>query len=157
MIRSVGFTALLSIVFALSTPGVRAQGAMGSEADKAAIKQAVATWEDAWNRHDARATAMCYAEDGDFYNLTGVNSHGWKELEDHYNTIFTTFLRSAHRTDTVKGIRFLTPDMASVDIDFQVTSTPDGPPVAHPRGWLTWIMTKHDGKWLITIYHEAAF
>ena len=56
----------------------------------------------------ARHGGMRYVEDGDYSSTTGIPSHGWKELEDHYNEIFTTFLKDAHRTDTVKSIRFLT-------------------------------------------------
>jgi uncharacterized protein (TIGR02246 family) len=130
-----------------------AQMPSSMDADSVAIKQCVAAWEDAWNRHDAHATAMAYVEDGDF------SSHGWKELEEHYNSIFTTFLKDAHRTDTVKSIRFLTPDIASVDIDWQMTGakTRDGQNAPNRKGLLNWVVTKHNGRWAITIYHESAF
>jgi uncharacterized protein (TIGR02246 family) len=136
-----------------------AQTPSNMEADSAAIKQCVAAWEDAWNRHDAHATAMRYVEDGDFSSTTGIPSHGWKELEEHYNSIFTTFLKDAHRTDIVKSIRFLTPEIASVDIDWQMTGakTRDGQDVPIRKGLLTWIVSKHSGQWVITIYHESAF
>ncbi len=136
-----------------------AQMSSSQEGDSAAIKQCVASWDEAWNRHDAHATAMAYVEDGDFSNTTGVPSHGWKELEAHYNEIFTTFLKDAHRTDTVRSIRFLAPDVASVDIDWQMTGakTRDGKDIPVRKGLLTWIVTKHSGEWKITIYHETAF
>jgi uncharacterized protein (TIGR02246 family) len=136
-----------------------AQMPSNMDTDSAAIKQCVAAWEDAWNRHDAHATAMRYVEDGDFSSTTGIPSHGWKELEDHYNSIFTTFLKDAHRSDVVKSIRFLTPEIASVDIDWQMTGakTRDGQDVPIRKGLLTWIVTKHNGPWMITIYHESAF
>jgi len=133
---------------------------MGSSMDAdAAIKQCVAAWSDAWNRHDAHATAMKYVEDGDFTNTTGIPSHGWKALEDHYNEIFTTFLKDAHRTDTVRSIRVLNPDTASVDIDWQMTGakTRDGKDVPIRKGLLTWIVTKQNGEWKIEVYHETAF
>ena len=99
-----------------------------ASADSAAIKQSVAAFTDAWNRHDPHAVAMRYVEDGDFSSTQGNASHGWKELEEHYVSIFGTFLKAAHRVDTVKSIRFLTPTMASVDIDWQMTGAkaPDG-------------------------------
>ncbi len=131
-----------------------------TDSDSAAIKQCVAAWEDAWNRHDAHATATAYVEDGDFSSTTGIPSHGWKALEAHYNEIFTTFLKDAHRTDTVKSIRFLTPGIASVDIDWQMTGarTRDGKDAPNRKGLLTWVVTKQpNGQWMITIYHESAF
>lgn len=136
-----------------------AQMASHSEGDEVGVKQCVAAWEDAWNRHDAHATAMAYVEDGDFSSTTGVPSHGWKDLEAHYNEIFTTFLKDAHRTDTVRSVRFLGPDIASVDIDWQMTGarTRDGKDAPNRKGLLTWIVTKHNGEWKITIYHESVF
>jgi uncharacterized protein (TIGR02246 family) len=128
-----------------------AQMASGSDADSAGIKQ---------NRHDAHATAMAYVEDGDFSSTTGVPSHGWKELDAHYNEIFTTFLKDAHRTDAVRSIRFLGPGVASVDIDWQMTGarTRDGKDAPNRKGLLTWIVSKQrDGQWKITIYHESVF
>ncbi len=154
-------TALAVILFiSLLAAASWAQMPSKMDGDSAAIKQCVAAWEDAWNHHDAHATAMRYVEDGDFSSTTGIPSHGWKALEDHYNEIFTTFLKDAHRTDTVKSIRFLTPEIASVDIDWQMTGakTRDGQDAPNRKGLLTWIVTKqHNGQWMITIYHESAF
>jgi uncharacterized protein (TIGR02246 family) len=153
------FVLVAFLLFSLTPTISRAQKPPNSDQDSAAIKQAVAAWEDAWNRHDAHATAMRYAEDGDFSSTTAVDSHGWKELEEHYNSIFTTFLKNAQRKDTVRSIRFLTPDIASVDIDWQMTGakTRDGQDVPTRKGLLTWIVTRHGADWLITIYHESAF
>lgn len=149
----------ISLCLVFSSALVWAQMPAKMDADSAAIKQCVAAWEDAWNRHDAHATAMAYVEDGEFSSTTGVPSHGWKDLEAHYNEIFTTFLKDAHRTDTVRSIRFLTPEIASVDIDWQMSGarTRDGKDAPNRKGLLTWIVTKHNGQWMITIYHESVF
>jgi uncharacterized protein (TIGR02246 family) len=150
----------VSIFLAFSSALAWAQMPSKMDADSAAIKQCVAAWEDAWNRHDAHATAAAYVEDGEFSSTTGVPSHGSKELEAHYNEIFTTFLKDAHRTDTVRSIRFLTLEIASVDIDWQMTGakTRDGKDAPNRKGLLTWVVTKQrNGQWMITIYHESAF
>src|SRR6266567_3683142 len=130
-----------------------------ADVDSAAIKQSVAAFSDAWNRHDAHAVAMRYVEDGDFSSTQGIPSHGWKELEEHYVSIFGTFLKNAHRTDMVRSIRFLTPAIASVDIDWQMTGakTPDGADAPPRKGLLNWVMTKQNGEWMITVYHESLF
>ena len=146
--------ALLFLTF--SAAGSRAQMAANHDADTAAIKQSVASFADTWNSHVAHAVAMRYVEDGDFSSVKAEASHGRKELEDHYNTIFTTFLKNAHTTDTVRSIRFLAPDLASVDIDWLV-SDPAAPGGVLRKGLLTWIMSKRNGQWMIVIYHEQAF
>jgi uncharacterized protein (TIGR02246 family) len=144
------------LLFTFCAAGSRAQMASNRDADSAAIKQCVATFADAWNSHDAHAVAMRYVEDGDFSSVKGEASHGRKELEDHYNTIFSTFLKNARTTDTLRSIRFLAPDIASVDIDWLVTD-PAAPGGVLRKGLLTWIVTKRSGQWMITIYHESAF
>ena len=147
------------LVLPLCAAASWAQKQMGTEADKAAIKKSVAAWSGAWNRHDALATAMRYEADGDFSSMTAVDSHGRKELEEHYKTIFSGFLKNAQRKDTVRSIRFLTPDIASVDVDFEVTGAlaPDGSVAPVRKGLLTLILTKRDGDWPITIYHEQSW
>jgi uncharacterized protein (TIGR02246 family) len=145
---------LLFLTF--SAASSRAQMASNRDADTSAIRQCVAAFAESWNTHDAHAVAMHYLEDGDFTSIKGEASHGRKELEDHYTTVFGTFLKNAHTTDTVKSIRFLGPDTASVDIDWLVTE-PNAPGGVLRKGLLNWIVTKRDGQWMIMIYHETAF
>jgi uncharacterized protein (TIGR02246 family) len=147
-------TVLLFLTF--SAAGSRAQTVANRDADSAAIKQTVAAFADTWNSHDAHAVAMRYVEDGDFASVNGEPSHGRKELEDHYHTIFTTFLKNAQTTDTVRSIRFLAPDLASVDIDWLVKE-PSAPGGILRKGLLTWILSKRNGQWMIVIYHEQSF
>lgn len=137
-------------------PGSRAQMAANRDADSAAIKQSVASFVDTWNSHDAHGVALRYVEDGDFSSVKGEPSHGRKELEEHYNTIFSTFLKNARTTDTVRSIRFLAPDIASVDLDWLVNE-PSAPGGVLRKGLLTWIMSKRNGQWMIVIYHEQSF
>lgn len=144
------------VVLAFSGGGAQAQMAAGHDADTAAIKQFVAGFADTWNSHDARGVAAHYVEDGDFTSIKGEPSHGRKELEDHYTTIFSTFLKNAHTTDTVKTIRFLGPDLASVDLDWLVNE-PSAPGGVLRKGLLTWVLTKRNGQWMILVYHEFAF
>ena len=91
-----------------------------------------------------------------FFERESEPSHGRKELEDHYTTIFTTFLKNAHTTDTVRSIRFLAPDLANVDIDWLVTE-PSAPGGVLRKGLLTWVVSKRNGQWMIVIYHEQSF
>lgn len=152
------YRAALAIFLLLVVPATNthAQMAANRDADTAAVKQAVAAFHDTWNSHDAHGVAMHYVEDGDFSSVKGEPSHGRKELEEHYNTIFSTFLKNAHTTDTVRSIRFLSADLASVDIDWLVTD-PNAPGGVLRKGLLTWVMSKRNDQWMITIYHEQAF
>jgi uncharacterized protein (TIGR02246 family) len=145
---------LLFLTF--SAASSRAQMASDRGEDTAGIKQCVAAFADTWNSHDAHGVAMRYVEDGDFSSVKGEPSHGRKELEEHYATIFSTFLKNAHTTDTVRSIRYLAPNLASVDIDWLVTD-PAAPGGVLRKGLLTWVVSKRNGQWMIVVYHEQSF
>jgi ketosteroid isomerase-like protein len=72
----------LLISFALAISWAQKQSS--ADADSVAIKQVVAPWSDAFNRHDSRAVAMLFSEDGDFTNPQGLHRHGRQEIEDRF-------------------------------------------------------------------------
>ena len=149
-----------SILLLASLPFTISQAkAAQSDADQAAVKQAIADWIEAFNRHDARATTMAYSEDADLTNMLEVNYHGRKEIEQLFQTIFATRLKNAHRTAVVKRIRFLTPTVAAVDCDWEMTgvTTNDGSAAPARKGYLVLTMTQENGRWLITLFHEPEY
>ena len=153
-----GVARILALMVLVGACGaaLRAQAPANRDSDAAAIRQFVAGFQDTWNSHDARGVAAHYVEDGDFSSVKGEPSHGRKELEQHYTTIFSTFLKNAHTTDTVRSIRFLGPDLASVDLDWLVNE-PSAPGGVLRKGLLSWIVTRRGGEWKIVVYHEQAF
>jgi uncharacterized protein (TIGR02246 family) len=153
LLKTILAASLFLVFFAADS---RAQISSNRDADSASIKQFVANFADTWNSHDARGVATHYVEDGDFSSVKGEPSHGRKELEDHYNMIFTTFLKNAHTTDTVRSIRFLGPDLANVDIDWLVNE-PSAPGGVLRKGLLTWVVARRNGEWKILVYHEQAW
>ena len=139
---------------------VRAQTQVeGSEADSQAIKQVFAEWYESFSRHDAHAAAMTFAEDADFTNMAGAHNHGRKEIEGHLARLFAGNLKDARRTDVVKNIRFVTPAIAEADADTVITGTkaPDGTEVAPRKGLMVTTMTKQNGRWYISVFHEVEF
>jgi len=62
-----------------------------------------------------------------------------------------------HRDATLRGMRFLRPDVATVDSDYVTTSVvgANGASVPSPKGLYDWIVTKQDGHWLIAVWHES--
>jgi uncharacterized protein (TIGR02246 family) len=131
----------------------------GTEADAQAIRQVFAEWYEAFSRHDARAASMAFAEDADFTNMAGAHDRGRKEIETHLARIFAGNLKAAKRTDMVKSIRFFSPELAEVDADTVITGTlradgSEGPP---RKGLMVTTMTKRNGRWLISVFHEVEF
>lgn len=155
--RVAAFTFLL---FSAALARVPVQASPGqSGADVAAIKEVVAGYSDAFNRHDAAATANLFAEDADFTNLRGVYRHGRKEIEQTFVTLYAGVLKNARRTDTVKNVRFLTPEIAVMDDLWKIegSTAPDGSANPGRKGLFDWVLTKVNGRWVITAFHEAEF
>jgi uncharacterized protein (TIGR02246 family) len=149
-----------ALLFFMAFPMARAQeGDKGSEADVAAIKQVFADFYGAFSQQDAHATAMTFAEDGDFTNMFGIHVHGREAIEKRFETLFRGTLRGTNRTDTVRNIHFYAPNVAFVDADTVITGTkePDGSAGSVRKGLMIAVMTKQDGRWYIGNFHEAEY
>jgi uncharacterized protein (TIGR02246 family) len=153
------FAALaLLLVFAIPPAGAQAP-ANPSAAGSAAIQQVITDFDESFTRHDAHAIAMTFVEDGDLTNMYGVLTHGRKAIEDRFTTLFAGILRSARRSDTLRSIRFFTPQIAFLDADTLITGakSADGSDIPPRKGLLIAVLTKQDGRWLISSFHEAEF
>ena len=130
-----------------------------TDADAASIKQVFADFYESFSRHDAHAAAMTFAEDADFTNMRGVHSHGREEIEKWLASLFRGNLGEAHRTDIVRTIRFYNPQLAAVDADTVITGTKaaDGSEMPPRKGLMIVVITKQNGRWLISDFHEAEF
>jgi len=151
--------AMALLLFAL-VPAIRAQdSSKATNADSAAIKQTFTDFYESFSRHDAHATAMTFAEDADFTNMRGIHRHGRAEIEEWFANLFKGNLKSSNRTDIVRSIRFFTPQTATVDADTVITGTKtaDGSEVPPRKGLMIATLTKQNGRWLISVFHEAEF
>ena len=130
-----------------------------ADADSASIKQVFTDFYEGFSRHDAHAAAMTFAEDADFTNMRGVHSHGREEIEKWLASLFRGNLAEAHRTDIVRSIRFFNPQLAAVDADTIImgTKAADGSEMPPRKGLMIVVMTKQNGRWLISDFHEAEF
>jgi uncharacterized protein (TIGR02246 family) len=132
----------------------------GQDNDRAAIEKSVQNYMDAWNTHDVHAVAMTYAEDCDFVNNFGNLTHGRAGMEATFGPFMSGPYSATRQTGTVRTIRFLKPDVAAVDVDWEMTGAknPDGSPRPTRKGLHTLVMTKQgDGPWLIAIMHVHEF
>jgi uncharacterized protein (TIGR02246 family) len=151
----------LLVFFCLSTSWAQKESDT-SDAASVGIKQALSDWSSAFNRHDPHGTAQAFVEDADMVSLAGIGYHGRKAIEAHYVKTFSTTLTNANRTDTVKSIRFLSPEVAAVEDAYEIvgstSKTPGDNSVVPPRrGIFPLIYVKQNGQWLIAVSHEIEF
>jgi len=102
---------------------------------------------------------MPFAEDGDFTNVSGLYLHGRKDFEARFTELFTTRLKTAHRTATVRHIRFVTPDVAAVDAEWELVGSKasDGSENPVRKGLFNFVLTRQNGHWVFTVFEESEF
>jgi uncharacterized protein (TIGR02246 family) len=128
--------------------------------DRAAIAKSVQTYMDSWNSHDVHAVAMTYTEDCDFVNNFGDVTHGRAGMEATFGPFMTGVYSQTNQTGKVRSIRFLKPDVAAVDVDWEMTGAKNQDGTLRPtrKGIHSLVMTKQsDGSWLIAIMHVHEF
>jgi uncharacterized protein (TIGR02246 family) len=124
--------------------------------EEAGIRNVLAAFIDAWNRHDAEAFSMVFAEDADFINVRGIGARGRTEIAKFHAPVFATTFKESHQRIVDARIRFIKPDVAAVDAWWGTTGvrTRDGQEIPLRKGLLNFVMTKKDGHWLITVMHN---
>jgi uncharacterized protein (TIGR02246 family) len=132
-------------------------GGSGRARDEEAIRNVLADFIDAWNRHDAKAFSMVFAEDADFTNVSGVSAHGRSEVEAFHAPRFATKFKDTRQRITEVKIRFIRDDVAAVDARWEMTGAkaPDGRDVPRRKGLLNFVMTRQGERWLITVMHNT--
>jgi len=130
------------------------------ETDQSAIESVIAQFGDAWNRHDAHSFAALFAEDADFTNWRGTHARGRKAVEEFHAPLFSSAMfRDSRQTCRLRNIRFLKPDVAIADIDWEMTGviTVEGADRSPRRGLVDWAMVKTNGRWRISVMHNTDF
>ncbi len=155
-----GVTGILVFVFSLSFLSVGARGqSNSSDAESAAIHKVIDDFVGAFNRHDAHGWAMPFGEDGDFTNVSGLTIRGQDKVEERFKGLFAGALKDAHRTATVRHLRFVRPDVAAVDAEWALVGSraSDGSENPVRKGIFTWVMVKQNGRWMFADFHESEF
>ena len=113
------FAAILILLFAVPLAIGLARAAAADDSansgEDAAVKQVVAGFSNGWNTHDAHAMCSSLADDVQWVNWRGEPLGTRQAVEDEHARLFADLYKNTHRTDTVKSIRYLSPELAVVD------------------------------------------
>jgi len=115
---------------------------IGASEDELAVRSVLAASTAAFNRHEANLTPNGYSDDFDAVNPAGGRVAGKPDL----GNAFQTYLKNARKSETVQRIRFIRPDVALVDAEYEFTGTNIRP---DPKGLETIVLVKKDGSWVI--------
>jgi len=126
-----------------------------------AIRKIVADQVTAWDAGDGARYAEAVAADVSFTNIFGMVMYGRPAFVARHVEILSTFYKGTRKVQAIRRIRFVTTDVAVVDIDNEVRgvkSLPGGLPV--PAGGvvktqLMEVFVLRNGRWQIEAYHNV--
>lgn len=148
------FSILLALILVLGHNLANAQQ-FDTTKETAAVKELVKNYEDAWNRHDAKALADNYDTNATWVNWFGAYYIGKKDIQDHYETVHNTYFKpSYYHTRSIEDITFIKPDVAISHVRTGLTGDARYPGQTFEFR-RTIILTKHDGAWLILAGQNA--
>ena len=151
----------LLLVVPLAMGAARAAAGDQSEhlEDDAAVKEVIAGFSYGWNGHDARVMCASLADDVQWVSWRGEVYRSRKEVEDVHAKLFADLYKNTHRTDVVRSVHYLGPDLASVDDYWTMTGarTREGAAWPYRAGYANFLMAKRDGRWIVVLSHTADF
>ena len=128
-----------------TTPQVSREGAVRAVFDETSR---------AWAQGDADAFAARYAADATVI-LPGRYLPGRAAIRTAMAAAFAGPLKNSRRIHRVQAVRFTDPGTAIVITD-SITALPGHPePPAQQHERATWVLSRHDGHWLIDAYHSS--
>lgn len=122
--------------------------------EEEAIKKALATYVETWNKNDITAWGTLFTDDVDYVNRGG----GWwksnkENIEGHkvIHDMLVKQKRPMTYKSTVANITFLKPDIAIVHAtwDWPGFTLQSGEATKDSEGIITMVMVKQDCSWLI--------
>lgn len=152
---------LLSMALVLGMCTAPAPAAAQDAAAEAAIRGIVADQVTAWNAGDGAGFARRIAPDVSFTNLFGTVMYGAPAFTRRQIEILGTFYKGTTKVHGVRRIRFVTPDVALVDIDNEVRGVramPAGiavPPDGVVRSQLLQVFVRRNGEWWVEAFHNV--
>lgn len=130
-------------------------------AAEAQIRSIVAAQVTAWDAGDGKAFAKDLAPDASFTNRFGTVMYGPALFAERHREILATFYKGTTRHDSIRRIRFVTPDVAIVDIDSEVRGVKAMPagiataPDGINRTQLMEVFVRRGDRWWIEAYHNV--
>jgi uncharacterized protein (TIGR02246 family) len=129
------------LVAAIFAP--RSHGA-AQDRDESEIRAVQSRQAEAWNRHDAKAYADLFAEDGDVVNVVGWWWKGRAEIESKLTAAFAEVFRESTLTITEVEVRFLDPGTAVTHVRWTMTGARTPPPIPAPRAGIQTQVPQHE-------------
>ena len=116
---------------------------------EAAIQNVFSNFAAAWDQHDAKAMAALFADDSDLISPEGRAANGKHEIERLFENEQSSRFKTSRMNITISNIRKLTPDIAVVTDDCEISGVQDQNGQRTIRAIATFVLQNERGNWRI--------
>ena len=129
------------------------QNASPTSRDETRIRSMVDQALNRLNQGDTTAFDEFWDEDADYVGVTGTLTKGRIQIQALFRQAAG---RSGHQTATIEQVRFITPEIATVDGTWTVTGArdPNGQELAPIKGRGFEVVQKKNGRWRFVVTRE---
>ena len=121
--------------------------------DQQTVTGLLETFAQGWNAASGATLASVFAADADFINVMGLHARGREMIAEGHDQLFATVFRGTRLTPQIDAIRFLRPDVATVEATLRL-QTADGQPFMGPGSKAGFVATKDGDAWSIAVFRN---
>ena len=122
--------------------------------NEGAVRETLRGVYDAWAANDADAFAASYVEDATVV-LPGAYKDGKNEVRNYMAAAFDGPLKGSQGIDEPQNVRFLDDNTAVVVSEAGILMAGESELPDERRVRATWVLSRQDGKWLVSAYHNC--
>lgn len=127
---------------------------MTTTTDDAAVRSVLEAAYGAWADNDADAFAALYSDDATIV-LPGTYHQGREAIREYMAAGFAGPMKGSRPIDTPQNVR-VTGDTAIVVSESVILMAGEESASRDRYRRATWVLTRHDGKWVIDAYHNSS-
>jgi uncharacterized protein (TIGR02246 family) len=124
-------------------------------AEETAIRALYQQLMDGWNAGSGEAFASSFEEDGDLVGFDGTHFKGRQEIALFHQHLFDVFLKGSRLVGKVRGVRFLTSDVAVVHAVGGTVMAGQTHLEPERNSAQTLVAVKRNGKWSLTAFQNT--
>ena len=134
---------------------------MVATVDETAIRKVVQDEVAAWNRGDATAYSIQFANDGTFTNILGQFFTGHEAFLKQHEVIFQGIFKNTTLQQDIVSLKFIRPDVAIVETLTSLSGMAETAPgtAADSKGRLRTrllqVVARQGAEWKIVAYHNV--
>ena len=124
-------------------------------AEETAIRALYQQLMDGWNAGSGEAFASSFEEDGDLVGFDGTHFKGRQEIALFHQHLFDVFLKGSRLVGKVRGVRFLTSDVAVVHAVGGTVMAEQTHLEPERNSVQTLVAVQRNGKWSLTAFQNT--